>query len=98
MAIVGQQNWLAVALAVRTEGRIETLSFTIQTKAVFDGKSLFGKAWFHAVFRASAVSWVLTVKAVTNRRKASILTDTAGKLAAALSRQHPRDIFEVVCC
>lgn len=46
MAIVGRQNWLAVALAVRTEGRIETLSFTIQTKAVFDGKSLFGKAGF----------------------------------------------------
>ncbi|GAA0909711.1 hypothetical protein GCM10009552_20730 [Rothia nasimurium] len=37
MAIAGQQNRVAVELAVRTKGRIKTVPFTIQTKPVFDG-------------------------------------------------------------
>ena len=77
MAIAGQRNRLAVEVAVRTGGRIKTVPFTIQTKAVFDGKSLLGKAGFMRLSEHQQVSWPLTVKAVTNRRKTSMLTDTA---------------------
>ncbi len=69
MAIAGQRNRLAVELAVRTGGRIKTLPFTIQTKAVFDGKSLLGKACFMRLSEHQQVSWPLTVKAVMNRTK-----------------------------
>ncbi|OKQ86629.1 hypothetical protein CDC26_07845 [Pseudomonas aeruginosa] len=69
MTIAGQQNRLAVELTVRTGGWIKTLPFTIQTKPVFDGKSLLGKACFMRLSEHQQVSWPLTVKAVTNRRK-----------------------------
>ncbi|MBA8883341.1 hypothetical protein FHW13_001168 [Dokdonella fugitiva] len=77
MAITGQRNRLAVKVAVRTGSRIKTLPFTIQTQTVFDGKSLLGKAGFMRLSEHQQVSWPLTVKAVTNRRKTSMLTDTA---------------------
>ncbi|MCO2376555.1 hypothetical protein FA354_16540 [Pseudomonas aeruginosa] len=69
VTIAGQQNRLAVEVAVRNGGRIKTLPFTIRTKAVFDGKSLLGKACFMRLSEHQQVSWPLTVKAVTNRRK-----------------------------
>lgn len=69
MSIAGQQNRLAVELTVRTGDRIKTLPFTIQTKPVFDGKSLLGKACFMRLSEHQQVSWPRTVKAVTNRRK-----------------------------
>ncbi len=69
MAIAGQQNGLTVELTVRTGGRIKTLSFTIETKPVFDGKTLPWKACFMRLSGHRRVSWPLTVKAVTNRRK-----------------------------
>lgn len=69
MAIAGQQNRLALELAVRTEGRIKTVPFTIQTKPVFDGKGLIGKACFMRLSRHQQVSWPLTVKAVTKRER-----------------------------
>ena len=69
MSIAGQQNRLAVELTVRTGDRIKTLPFTIQTKPVFDGKSLLGKACFMRLSEHQQVSWPLTVKAVMNRRK-----------------------------
>ncbi|RQQ59413.1 hypothetical protein DF021_22360 [Burkholderia stagnalis] len=60
---------MAVELTVGTGGRIKTLPFTIQTKTVFDGKSLLGKACLTRLSRHQQVSWPMTVKAVTNRRK-----------------------------
>ncbi|RIZ35631.1 hypothetical protein AXX02_06410 [Pseudomonas aeruginosa] len=69
VTIAGQQNRLAVEVAVRTGGRIKTLPFTIQTKAVFDGKGLLGKACFMRLSRHQQVSWPLTVKAVTKQEK-----------------------------
>ncbi|WP_372360701.1 hypothetical protein ACCQ10_11460 [Xanthomonas sp. NCPPB 1325] len=69
MAIASQQNGLAVELAVRTEGRIKTIPFTIRTKPVFDGKGLLGKARFMRLSRHQQVSWPLTVKAVTKQEK-----------------------------
>jgi len=77
VAIAGQRNRLAVKVAVRTGGRIKTFPFTIETKPVFDGKSLLWKADFMRLSGHQQVSWPLTVKAVTNRRKTSMLTDTA---------------------
>jgi hypothetical protein len=56
VTIAGQQDRLAVELAVRTGGRIKALSFTIQTKAVFDGKSLLGKAGFMRLSEHQQVS------------------------------------------
>lgn len=64
MSIAGQQNRLAVELTVRTGDRIKTLPFTIQTKPVFDGKSLLGKACFMRLSGHQRVSWSLTVEAV----------------------------------
>ncbi|HCF4861675.1 hypothetical protein ACEPVM_03540 [Pseudomonas aeruginosa] len=69
MAIAGQQNKSAVKVAVRAGGRIKTFLFTIETYPVFDGKSLLGKAGFMRLSEHQQVSWPLTVKAVTNRRK-----------------------------
>jgi hypothetical protein len=68
---------LAVNVAVRTGGRIKTFLFTIETQPVFDGKSLLWKADSMRLSEHQRVSWPLTVKAVTNRRKTSMLTDTA---------------------
>ena len=68
MAIADQQNGLAVEVTVETGGRIKTLPFTIQTKPVFDGKSLLWKADFMRLSEHQQGSWPLTVKAVTNRR------------------------------
>ncbi|PPU25877.1 hypothetical protein XarbCFBP7408_04595 [Xanthomonas arboricola pv. guizotiae] len=67
MTIAGQQNGLTVELTVRTGGRIETLPFTIETKPVFDGKTLPWKACFMRLSEHQRVSRFLTVKAVTNR-------------------------------
>lgn len=67
MAIAGQHDRLAVALAVRTGGRIKTLPFTIEAKTVFDGKNLLRKAYFMRLSEHQRVSKSLTVKAVTNR-------------------------------
>lgn len=64
-------------LAVGIGGRIKTLPFTIQTQTVFDGKSLLGKVGFMRLSEHQQVSWPPTVKAVTNRRETSMLTDTA---------------------
>lgn len=69
VAIVGQQNRLAVELAVRTEGRIKAVRFTIQTKTVFDGNGLLGKACFMRLSRHQQVSWPLAVKAVKKQEK-----------------------------
>ena len=69
MAIAEQQNALAVRVTVGIGSRIKTLPFTIETKPVFDGKSLLGKACAMRLSRHQQVSWPLTVKAVTNRRK-----------------------------
>ena len=44
MTIASQQNGLAVDVTVEAGGRIQTLPFTILTKSVFDGKSLFRQA------------------------------------------------------
>jgi hypothetical protein len=46
VALADQRNWLTVKLAVRTGDWIKTLPFTIETKSVFDGKSLLWKAYF----------------------------------------------------
>jgi len=67
--IADQQNRLTVELTVRTEGRIKTLPFTIQTKSVFDGKNLLWKAYFMRLSGHQRVSWPLTVKAVTKQEK-----------------------------
>ena len=64
-------------VAVRIGGRIKTLPFTIQTPTVFDGKVFSGKLGLCGFSEHQQVSWPLTVKAVTNRRKTSMLTDTA---------------------
>ena len=88
MAITGQRNRLAVKVAVRTGGRIKTLPFTIQTQTVFDGKSLLGKAGCMRLSEHQQVSWPLTVKAVTNRRKTSMLTDTALRSLKAKSKTY----------
>mgnify|MGYP001233291008 CR=1 FL=1 len=77
MAIAGQQKRLSVELAVSVEGLIKTLPFTIETKSVFDGKTLPWKACFMRLSGHRRVSWPLTVKAVANRSKTSMLTDTA---------------------
>ncbi|PNF76393.1 hypothetical protein CXK95_13420 [Stutzerimonas degradans] len=69
MTIAGQQNGLAVVVTVGAGGRIKTLPFTIETKPVFDGKSLLGNASVLRLSRHQQVSWPLTVKAVMNRRK-----------------------------
>ncbi|WP_178372324.1 hypothetical protein [Pollutimonas bauzanensis] len=37
---------MTIEVAVGTGGPIKTLPFTIQTKSVFDGKTLFWKAYF----------------------------------------------------
>jgi len=60
MAIADQQKRLTVELTVT----IKTLSFTIETFTVFDGKSLLGKACFMRLSGHQRVSWSLTVKAV----------------------------------
>ena len=69
MAIAGQQKRLSVELAVSVEGLIKTLPFTIETKSVFDGKTLPWKAYFMRLSGHRRVSWPLTVKAVANRSK-----------------------------
>jgi len=69
VAIAEQQNALAVRVTVGIGSRIKTLPFTIETKPVFDGKSLLGKACAMRLSRHQQVSWPLTVKAVMNRRK-----------------------------
>lgn len=46
MTIAGQHNGLTVEVTVETGGRIKTSLFTIETKPVFDGKSLLWKACF----------------------------------------------------
>ncbi|MFZ5485150.1 MULTISPECIES: hypothetical protein [Pseudomonadota] len=56
MAIADQQNGLAVEVTVETGGRIKTLPFTIQTKPVFDGKSLLRKACFMRLSEHQQVS------------------------------------------
>ncbi|RBA62166.1 hypothetical protein DQ403_00760 [Stutzerimonas zhaodongensis] len=56
VAIAGKQNALAVAVTVATEGRIRTLPFTIETKPVFDGKSLHRKAAVTRLSRHQQVS------------------------------------------
>lgn len=45
-AIAGQRSGLTVEVTVRTGVRIKTPLFTIETKSVFDGKSLLCKACF----------------------------------------------------
>ncbi|MBK4784345.1 MAG: hypothetical protein FT714_08500 [Pantoea sp. Pent] len=65
VAIASQQNRLAVKLLVRTEGRIKTVPFNIQTKLVFDGKGLPGKACFIRLSRHQQVSWPMK----TDRRQ-----------------------------
>ncbi|OWS74989.1 hypothetical protein CBW22_15710 [Pantoea sp. VS1] len=57
MAIASQLNRLAVKLAVRTEGRIKTIPFTIQPKPIFNGKGLSGKACFMRLSRHQQISW-----------------------------------------
>ncbi len=49
---------------------MKTLPLTTQTKPVFDGKSLLGKACFMRLSEHQQVSWPLTVKAVTLSRQA----------------------------
>ncbi|MCO2867583.1 hypothetical protein FA274_13225 [Pseudomonas aeruginosa] len=56
VTIARQQNGLAVAVTVGTGGRIKTLPFTIETKPVFDGKSLLGKASVTRLSRHQQVS------------------------------------------
>lgn len=69
MSIAGQQNGLTVELTVRTGGLIKTLPFTIETKPVFDGKTLPWKACFMRLSGHRRVSWPLTVKAVTKQEE-----------------------------
>jgi len=69
VAIADQQNGLAAEVTVETGGRIKTLPFTIQTKPVFDGKSLLRKACFMRLSEHQQVSWPLTVKAVTKQEE-----------------------------
>ena len=65
MAIASQLNRLAVKLAVRTEGQIKTVPFTIQTKLVFNGKGLSGKACCMRLSRHQQISWPMK----TDRRQ-----------------------------
>ena len=69
MAIASQQKRLSVELAVSVEGLIKTLPFTIETKSVFDGKTLLWKAYFMRLSGHRRVSWPLTVKAVTKQEE-----------------------------
>jgi hypothetical protein len=46
VTIAGQRNGLTVEVTAETGDRIKTSLFTIETKSVFDGKSLLRKACF----------------------------------------------------
>jgi hypothetical protein len=56
VTIAEQRNGLTVEVTVETGGRIKTSLFTIETKSVFDGKSLLWKACFMRLSEHQQVS------------------------------------------